>query len=69
MYAFITGIFEGRGVVMTSGIQELLLALVYPGLQTHLFVMITRLLRVLQEVQFVDEPEQVRQETSHCRQG
>jgi hypothetical protein len=35
MYVYITGIFEGRGVVMTSGIQELLLALVNPGLQTH----------------------------------
>ncbi len=65
---FITGIFEGRGVVMTSGIQELLLAFVNPGLQTHLFTIRTRFLRVLQEVQLVDELKQVRQEASHYRQ-
>jgi hypothetical protein len=51
-----------------SKIQKLLLKLVNPGLQTHLFKMKTRLLRVLQEVQLVDELEQVRQEESHCRQ-
>jgi hypothetical protein len=50
---------------MTIRIQELLLALVNPGLQAHLFTIWTRLLRVLQEVQLVDEPEQVRQDASH----
>jgi hypothetical protein len=35
MYVFIIGIFEGSGEVMTSGIQELILAFMNPGLQTH----------------------------------
>ncbi len=68
MYVYITGILEGRGVVVMSGIQELLLAFMNPGLQTHWFNIRTRLLRVLQEVQFKDELEQVRQEGSHYRQ-
>jgi hypothetical protein len=65
---FIIGIFEGRGVVMASGIQELLLAFVNPGLQTHSFKIRTRLLRVLQEVQLVDDLKQVKQDLSHYRQ-
>jgi hypothetical protein len=68
MYVYIAGILEGRGVVIMIGIQELLLALVNPGLQTHWFKIKTKLLRVLQEVQFVNELEQVRQEASHYRQ-
>jgi hypothetical protein len=68
MYFYITGIFEGREVVITTGIQELELLRVNPVLQTHRFSIRTRLLRVLQEVQLVNEPEQVRQEASHCRQ-
>ncbi len=53
---------------MASGIQELLLAFVNPGLQTHSFKIRTRLLRVLQEVQLVDDLKQVKQDLSHYRQ-
>jgi hypothetical protein len=68
MYVSITGIFEGRDVVMIIGIQELLLAFVNPGLQTHWLLSNTKLLTVLQDVQLVDYLKQVKQEVSHCRQ-
>jgi hypothetical protein len=35
MYAFIKGILQGRELLAISGTQELLVALVNPGLQTH----------------------------------
>jgi hypothetical protein len=65
---YITGIFEGKGVVVRIGIHELLLALVNPGLQTHWLLSNNKLLRVLQEVQLVGELKQVRQDASHYRQ-
>ncbi len=43
----------------------LFVALVNPGLHTHYELTSVRLFAVLQEVQFVEEKEQARQDASH----
>ncbi len=44
------------------------MAVINPNLQTHLLFINVRLLRVLQEVQFVEDNEQVRQDISQALQ-